>query len=49
MNNDLDNEYYWIVRTCMNGINIFLTMLHIIIHDNAADIQEDYPRKHFIS
>ena len=49
MNTDVDPEYHWIIRTCMNGINILLTMLHLIIHDNAASMQPEYPRKNFIN
>lgn len=33
-NDDIDHEFDWIVRTCLNGLNIFITMLHVGISEN---------------
>ncbi|KZC04376.1 hypothetical protein WN55_02738 [Dufourea novaeangliae] len=36
---NFDSEYSWIVRTCMNSINVYLTMLHFTFYDNAVNVQ----------
>lgn len=37
----LDSEYEWIVRTCTNAFNIYLTMIHFIFYDNTLSLQPE--------
>ncbi|KAK2584726.1 hypothetical protein KPH14_007059 [Odynerus spinipes] len=36
-----DPEFNWIFRTCSNACNVYLTMLQLIIYDNALNMQLD--------
>ncbi|KAK9296046.1 hypothetical protein QLX08_009817 [Tetragonisca angustula] len=31
----LDSEYNWIIHTCMNAFNVYLTMLHFTFYDTV--------------
>ncbi|KOC69233.1 hypothetical protein WH47_11565 [Habropoda laboriosa] len=35
----LDPQYNWIVRTCTNAFNVYLTMLHFTFYDNTVNMQ----------
>ncbi|KAL0111855.1 hypothetical protein PUN28_013209 [Cardiocondyla obscurior] len=37
----LDAEYEWIVRTCTNAFNVYLTMTHFIFYDNTLNLQPE--------
>lgn len=44
-NSQLDSEYNWIVRTCTNAFNVYLTMLHFTLYDNTVNMQPNITRK----
>lgn len=46
-NDDIDHEFDWIVRTCLNGLNIFITMLHVGISENMNYEIFTFPGKYF--
>lgn len=48
MNDDIDYEFDWIIRTCINGLNLFLTMLHFVVYDNLTNMQSNFPGKYFL-
>lgn len=35
----LDPEYEWILRTCTNAFNVYMTMMHFVFYDNALNLQ----------
>lgn len=40
----LDSEYNWIIHTCMNAFNVYLTMLHFTFYD-TVNMQPNATRK----
>lgn len=41
----LDPEYNWIIRTCTNAFNVYLTMLHFTFYDNTVNMHPNITRK----
>lgn len=41
----LDPEYNWIIRTCTNAFNVYLTMLHFTFYDNTVNMHSNITRK----
>lgn len=33
----MDPEYEWLLRTCINGFNVCLTMFHMTLFDNITN------------
>lgn len=45
MNDDeIDHDFDWIIRTCLNGLNLFLTMLHVVVYENMTNL--NFPGKY---
>ena len=42
-----DPEFHWLLRTGFNAYTVYVTMMHVIIHDSTLDFDQDNPRKKF--
>ncbi|KAG7198431.1 hypothetical protein KM043_005817 [Ampulex compressa] len=38
-----DPEFHWLYRTCTNGFNVYLAMIHYTFYDNTVSSQPDAP------
>lgn len=44
-NGQLDPEYNWVLRTCTNAFNVYLSVIHFTFYDNAINMQPNATSK----